>query len=226
MGENARYRGEVVKIGTCEDMFYLRADQARLVQRERGSVDPIGDAAHLRFRFPWPDEDHVAPGAFERFERADGVHGAELPAGVEHRRVQFVAQAGYNVSLPCPESVKDLEVAPGITARRNGHRGQVILQQQRLVGQHLVAIVACGGCGAAFRLPTLEDARSLIDACRRRAKEGEWRPIGGEDHSRGEWWSKVAGRIEEGYTRTVNLRTWSVESASEHPTGQFRLDLQ
>ena len=29
MGEYAKYAGERVKIGTCEDMYYLRDDQAK-----------------------------------------------------------------------------------------------------------------------------------------------------------------------------------------------------
>jgi hypothetical protein len=58
MGEYARYNGSDIKIGTCEDMYYLRADQAHLVTAPvDGMLDPIKYAAQIRFRFPFPEED-------------------------------------------------------------------------------------------------------------------------------------------------------------------------
>ena len=65
MGEYAKFQGQSIKIGTCENMYYLRADQAAMVQPESGNVDPIRDRESLRFRFPFPDEDNVLPGEFE-----------------------------------------------------------------------------------------------------------------------------------------------------------------
>lgn len=32
MGEYATYKGQEIKIGTCEDCYYLRADQRHLAQ--------------------------------------------------------------------------------------------------------------------------------------------------------------------------------------------------
>src|SRR5947199_3445544 len=108
MGEYAMYGGVQVKIGTCENMYYLRADQRDQVWVMPGNVDPMDAEALgvIRFRLPWPDEDHIEPGAFERYDRALGLYGVEVPAEVEHGRVQFVASAGYNVMLSCPESVE------------------------------------------------------------------------------------------------------------------------
>jgi hypothetical protein len=54
MGEYALYKGQQIKIGTCETMYYLRADQAHLVTPLPGNVDPIKDADEIRFRFPSP----------------------------------------------------------------------------------------------------------------------------------------------------------------------------
>jgi hypothetical protein len=86
MGEYATHAGQSVKIGTCEDMYYLRYDQRHQVTPERGSVDPVADAGVLRFRFPWPDEDHCEPGsAFNgQFERGVIVPGYAPPADAEH----------------------------------------------------------------------------------------------------------------------------------------------
>jgi hypothetical protein len=55
MGEYATYNGENIKLGTCESMYYLRADQRHLISGYRFDG---GD----RFRFPFPDEDDIEPG--------------------------------------------------------------------------------------------------------------------------------------------------------------------
>jgi hypothetical protein len=107
MGEYAIHNGEQVKIGTCEEMYYLRADQAHLVRHLSGNVDPVRDRLALRFRFPFPDEDGVSPGGagFDPFERGIAIRGVRPPAeGVEHHTVQFSARPGYLLSLPCPEA--------------------------------------------------------------------------------------------------------------------------
>lgn len=191
MAENAKYRGQEVKIGTCEEMYYLRADQARKVQRVSGSVDPVGDRAALRFRFPWPNEDNVEPGGFGDYERAVTVYGVEMPKDVDHGSVQFKAEPGYLVSLPCPESPKIAELP--ITVHRNGFSGSVRIVQQRYVEGRLVLVAMCGGCRAKWRVPTIEDAEPYIAGCLKRAEEEERR------NGSPEWWRKVAERIRDGY---------------------------
>lgn len=57
--------GERVKIGTCEDMLYLRFEDARKVKVEHGNVDPVIEAHELRFRLPFPDEDGVGIGSYK-----------------------------------------------------------------------------------------------------------------------------------------------------------------
>jgi|SRR5215216_7670035 len=199
MGEYAKYNGQEIKIGSCEDMMYLRADQAMKVQPVYGSVDPARRADKIRFRFPWPGEDHIAPGAFDDYDKTVAVPGLEVPADFgDHCRVQFVARRGYNVMLPCPESKEGKE---NDQIRRNGFAGAVKIAQQRLVGDLLVLICECGGCGARYRLPTLEDAEPVIVAIRttadRRAKlEGTSIDCGGPSAA---WWHKIADRILAGY---------------------------
>lgn len=175
MGEFATFAGKRVKIGTCEDMYYLRADQVGKVQRVQGSLDP-GDGevqAEIRFRFPWPDEDNVAPGEFEPYERAVGLYGVQPPEGV---------------CLPCPESTG---ATHGLTVHRNGFAGPVKIVQQAYRGGNLALICQCGGCGARYNLPTLADAEPVIAACRVQADNAKEGPGG--------WWHKVADRIAAGY---------------------------
>jgi hypothetical protein len=207
MGEYATHRGESIKIGTCESMYYLRADQARLVTPESGSVDPVRDAESIRFRFPFPGEDDVAPGQFEPYNRRIRIDGLQAPAELadDHYRVQFVAQShGYNVCLPCPESGK---AEHGLTVHRNGFPGAVFLAQQRLVNGQLLPILECN-CGMAWRVPEEESAplfealQASSDAERRREEMSRrhW-----EDAPLPEDWQtfhdRLADRIRQGYDR-------------------------
>jgi hypothetical protein len=168
MGEYAKLKGtgEEVKIGTCEDMLYLRYDQRDRVWAQYGNVDP-NRADHqetIRFRFPWPDEDNVQPGKFADPFRRLAVH-VPAPEGVEHGHVQFVAQReGYNVCIPCPEGP---EATHGLRVHRNGFPGPAFLVQQAVRGGRLVAIMECV-CGRRYNLPTLKDAQPVIDDIRKR----------------------------------------------------------
>src|SRR5665213_2171742 len=167
MGEYATYNGQEVKIGTCEDLYYLRADQLGKI---RGV--PAGLLEWGRFRFPFPDEDNTEPGAFETFNRSIQLDGMAAPTEMagEHYSVQFVAQAGYNVCLPCPEAGA---AEHGLTVHRNGFSGAVKLVQQRFVDGQLVAIVQCGGCGLAWRLPTIHEAEPAIESLLAEAQRRE-----------------------------------------------------
>lgn len=190
MGEYATFRGEEIKIGTCEDMYYLRADQRHLIQG-------YAFDGTERFRFPWPDEDGQDPGSFERYNRALPIAGMAPPPELakEHYSVQFCAQAGYNVCLPCPESVPDapeglgaIKVA-GLVVHRNGFAGRVLLCQQRFYKGQLVAVVRCGGCGLCWRLSRAD----ALDACERLLQEAERYP---NDARR---FVEVARRVAAGY---------------------------
>ncbi len=161
MGEYATFQGQSVKIGTCEDMLYLRADQRGQVRPERDSVDPVKDAESLRFRFPWPDEDHLEPGDFDDPFRKLAISGVPVPE-IEHHLVQFVAQRGYNVCLPCPEGPSD----HGFRVHRNGFPGAVHIVQQRFWFGRLITVAECGGCGAKYRLENWAMAEPVVVAVR------------------------------------------------------------
>lgn len=163
MGEYATQiaAGQSVKIGTCEEMYYLRADQVREVIPEPGSVDPIRDAAQVRFRFPFPDEDRIQPGHFDDYGRRMPIRGLTPPTGEgwDHSIVQFTAD-GYNVCLPCPESG---DSSHGLTVHRNGFNGSVFLSQQVWHEGLLVPVLECR-CGMKWRLRTEDDAAPLLAA--------------------------------------------------------------
>lgn len=195
MGEYALYEGREIKIGTCENMYYLRFDQRHQVQHLPGNVD-VQNPEHvkeLRFRFPFPDEDHTAPGSFESYGRHFAVHGVTLPEEIEHGSVQFTSAAGYLTSLPCPES-KEGRALP-FKVHRNGWRGDLLVVQQRVWEDRLVLVAECGGCDSKFRLPTIKDAEPVILYCLDKAERLR---VGGELAEAG-WWKEVGARIIEGY---------------------------
>lgn len=172
MGEYAFTRsGERIKIGTCESMYYLRADQVPQLQ----SSD-IGDHwDQVRFRFPFPDEDNVRPGAFEPFERAYRVDGVDVDRSqFTHYNIQFRAEShGYLLSVPCPEANGTDDngmsvMVGGLKVARNGFRGSTFLVQQRIWAGKLVAVFQCA-CGAAYRVETLEQVEPYLVALRSKA---------------------------------------------------------
>lgn len=203
MGEYARYKGQEIKIGTCESMYYLRADQAHLVEPLPNSLDPLECADRIRFRFPWPDEDHVEPGAFERYARTAGLY-VDADPEVDHGTVQFSAHAGYLISLPCPESA--VAKASTLKIARNGFAGSTHIAEQRCLDGVRMLVCQCGGCGSKWRMPTLDDARPIIAACIKEAEQREHEARIRRDATpesiahEGKWWREVARRIEEGYT--------------------------
>lgn len=215
MGEYAKHNGSEIKIGTCEDMLYLRADQAHLVTAMPRNVDPIKDAQSIRFRFPFPQEDDIAPGSFEPFFTL-GVSGVEVPEDIDHGNLQFTRNyprsGGILLSVPCPESKEGK--ASGLTYHYNGYSGKVQIAQQRVVGDQLVLVCQCGSCGAAYRCPTLEDAQPVIDSLLKTAAYNDHenriandRPGSVQCVSRGDYYREVAKRIVDGYTQPL---PWSL----------------
>lgn len=201
MSENAMYNGKRITIGTCEDMLYLRAEQARLVRPVPNSLDPVEQAANIRFRFPFPDEDDVPPGAFDPPFRAVAVNAAAdyLREAVPHRSVRFgTGDRRYIVKLPCPLS---REAADSGLPFKDTWSGTVEIVQQRLWQGRLVLVCDCAACGIRFRLPELADADPVIAACREAADRA--RRAGHQ--ARAAWWAQIADRIAAGYTSPCDL---------------------
>ena len=68
MGEYAidKRTGGKVKIGTCENMYYLRLEQINdVIPLAPENVDPKKDIEELYFRLPRKDEDGIEAGDFE-----------------------------------------------------------------------------------------------------------------------------------------------------------------
>jgi hypothetical protein len=189
MGEFATYRGNEIKIGTAEDLLYLRVDQWNLITLSPG-CDRQAYLRESRFRFPWPDEDTIEPGGFRDPDRSCPIPDLKPPQAIQndHGRVQFTSTAGYLCSVPCPEGGVDLSV---LRIQRNGFQGAVRLCQQRLWKGLLVGVACCNGCGLAWRLETVEDAERVAVALRSQADRIQ--------DARPEWLHAVADRLLAGY---------------------------
>jgi hypothetical protein len=197
MGEYAKYNGEQIKIGTCENMYYLRYDQRNLVDPIPHSLDPSDESiiGEIRFRFPFPEEDHTEPGAFDDAFKGLGIYGADdLLEGVDHDKEQFVSSRGMNVCLPCPESAEG-KAAP-YKVHKNGYSGSVRIVQQKRVGAELWTVCECGSCGAKFRLEQ-ESAERLAVAVRAYADREP------EASSRATYYHTIADRVLAGYNSAV-----------------------
>lgn len=167
--------GETVKIGTCESMYYLRADQRDQVAGGDLGSNPERDYwPHVRFRFPFPDEDHERPGEFHKhdYDRALRIDG-EIPCPLDpadHYSVQMRNEHGYLCSIPCPETLPDREhiaLADGdaLKVHRNGFKGAVFLDEQRLKDGKTMSVLRCA-CGAKWRIETLAEAEHVLVALR------------------------------------------------------------
>ena len=198
MGEYAKHQGHQIKIGTCEQMYYLRADQVEFITPEHNSVNPhsLDTAGRIRFRFPFPDEDGVTPGAFQDYNRALAVWGVEVPEGVAHGSLQFTrnypAAGGIILSTPCPESQEGK--ASGLRFGYNGYAGKVGIHSQRLIDGQLKLVCSCGSCGALWRNDTLDDCAAILNNLRAEAARDP-------KDARAKLFSEVAARIEAGYTK-------------------------
>jgi len=170
MGEYAIVDEHEVKLGVCEDLYYTRLSQATgLVTLDGEAVD--NPTSGYRFRFPFPDEDHIQLGAFPDFERGVLLPFASKPTDAwvnvepeQHRRSLYLRVPLYNgkeygdstyfrtVEVACPVAQGEIENIP------------VEIIQQRLMGDgHLAVIVRCGFCGSIYRL-TPAETRAMCEA--------------------------------------------------------------
>ena len=208
MGEYVTYNGCEIKLGTCEEMYYLRADQRHLIRGYDFSPDAY------RYRFPFPDEDAIGPGRFEDYDRGVKIPDWKIPEDYEgHGTVQFKANypdAGYLVSLPCPEQFPraangmGADLPNGVHVGFNGYNAQPRIVQQLALEGILYTVVSCGGCGNKWRLGP-DAATDVVAAFRADADRREWRRLSsGWDEERGCWGDSCTYGFEPAHTSSYS----------------------
>lgn len=172
MGEYAKTAtGERVKIGTCEDMYYLRLEDANKVIPLSGNVNPATDTG-LRFRLPFPDEDSIEPGGnYEQYNRGlhlykvvpdigrDSTHCEDYDPewlkdpGQEPGIIQLHHQpSGLLINVPCYHGTRLPDVGPKCQAFWNGKGHSVELSSLKRCDDGTIApVVRCIHCQHAWR---------------------------------------------------------------------------
>jgi len=209
MGEYVKLDGEVMKLGTCEDLYYARFEncqqQLHRAEKQDGNLDPLeylNPKYGWRYRFPFPEEDGLGFGNYDEYDkgRSVGVPGdspAVLPPNGHGNYTHgfSVKSGGYqvNLAIPCPASGKLAEM--GLKASPIGKCPVEIVQQKLLADGERAVIVRCGWCGAKYH---------LIE------KEAQWfvsyiRSHYAADNTAANtaYYTKLADRIEAGYRTAV-----------------------
>ena len=162
MGEYAQYNGEKIKIGTCEQMYYIRFEDRDKVSHKPGNVDlsdPV-DVGCLRFRVPFIDEDHILPGEYEDYNRGLRLyrgHEDFRPAETPEPGSMFFRhnEAGLQFSVPCYHGEKLPDLGPEIKPRWNGKGYAYELASIRAVYDNGVLktfpVVRCRFCSEQWR---------------------------------------------------------------------------
>lgn len=165
MGEFAKRTsdGSTIKIGTCEEMLYLRFEDRGKVSHISGSVDVNNPeyAGQLLYRLPYPDEDGILPGDYQepfRTLRLYDRHGNDFrrPSLAEQPGIlQMTHKSGLLLNVPCYHGEKLPEVGPGIKAFWNGKSWSLELAHLRAVFEdcalRLYPVVQCRHCRKCWR---------------------------------------------------------------------------
>lgn len=209
MGEYVKLDGKGYKLGTCEDLYYVRYEQLAGWIKERRVEETIGNlppreymGGAFRFRFPFPNEDHCRDfnGPEVDFDYGLGVSlPDDLDFDIEHDRISTNIKAksgdyGINASLPCPQS-KDWAALPKeinscVGQTWTGRTSYIEIVQQRPFEGSLWTVIRCAHCGARIRL-NVENGTLL--ACYLRGRHCDTYP------GQASFWTEVANRIEAGY---------------------------
>lgn len=163
MGEYAIRKSDDVrvKIGTLENMYYLRYEDRFKVRHESGNVDPVIDANELRFRLSFPDEDDVPIGQYKDFRRGLRLYRASSVQGCsedysremsgEPGNIQLRHESGLLLNVPCYHGLKLPEVLPPMKAFWNGKSWSMELYWLRPTPEGVKPVIGCRHCGDLWR---------------------------------------------------------------------------
>jgi hypothetical protein len=158
-----------VKIGTCEDMLYLRYEDRYKVSKLPSSLDPVREAGVLRFRLPFPDEDDTPIGQYkdpfrgQRLYRSSGfgAHTSNEDFADESTinqpgLIQLRHEAsGLMINAPCYHGIKLPEASKDMKPFWNGKGYSFELYQlaPRTINDifQVLPIVRCKHCREIWR---------------------------------------------------------------------------
>lgn len=198
MGEYIKFQGEHVKIGTCEDLYYVTYDQLLDMVQNGAEQAPhnLPPADYLsngfRYRFPFPNDDG------EDFDKGVVVTAPpEMLRGVEHTRIcrSLTPRGdGYNINafVDCPMS-PDADPAQFSVGP---HTRIVEIVQQKAVDGCLWVVLRCPYCGNKWRIEP-QWARRLVLHIRNTYTDTRSR------YTYNAHFQLIADHIEHGYNRRL-----------------------
>lgn len=163
MGEYAYRRpdGEHIKIGTCEDMYYIRYEDRKKVKPDEHSLD-CSKELEIRWRLPFPDEDYILPGNYMDHNRSEPLYDFDAELGPDYQPGTFLLshESGIRVNVPCyhgkklPENTGDLDI--GWTNKKDHF---ILSSVKNTKDEGMMAVVKCKVCGEMwrFKLETVID---------------------------------------------------------------------
>jgi hypothetical protein len=185
MGEFARRLadGQEIKIGTCEEMLYLRFEDRHLVgATDRGHTD-VNDpeiAGKLLYRLPYPDEDDCGPGNYKepfRTQRLYDPHGNYFtrPELADQTGTMQLHQWGLLLNVPCHHGEKLPVVAERTRAFWNGKEIFWSLAFLRATWDgrelHVHPVIQCKACRRCWRTAWSEIIDYIPEPMRERVAE-------------------------------------------------------
>jgi hypothetical protein len=204
MGEYILYRGEATKIGTCEELYYtsfrryIQVLQNGHLSKDIGSDYPENYTIPnygYRFRFPFPDEDHLPFGEIENhsFERGllitiarnEAFAKGEFPQLSRTYQVAARYQPGHTHAMEMlnPNNVTELV--------------DIELVQQKLVVSdnqaRLVLVYRCPFSEDKWRIEDFTEAKHIADQI-----EERYVKTAAEEEEK-LFWQQVTLRILQGY---------------------------
>ena len=172
MGEYALYKGEEVKIGTCNSMYYLRWEQRKSVTALPGNVNPAVMENKLWYRAPRKREDGIEPGMFDfqglcgvdpiRFyikdeckqysEEVKGLATSEAGLGIVQVRAE---KMGVTCNIPCYHGYTT-ELPKGMFY--NGFNPNTLgIAGLGVRAGAAAALIGCVACGETFMVVSFEE---------------------------------------------------------------------
>lgn len=186
MGEYVNYKGESIKIGTCESLYYTTLEQFRAalpdMTKESGNLSPeeyLNPDYKFRFRFPFPDEKNRELGNYDNYDRGYLLSfPRSLGVTMCHDTMFFrtdekvKAAPAIGFRLPCPSGdnwPRDIECfdwshALGNTILEVVRQGIITSPDEITPGAvvEVQTIVRCPYCGSLSRL-SREEAQAIAD---------------------------------------------------------------
>jgi hypothetical protein len=169
MGEYAirKSDGQEIKIGTCENMYYLRySDRDKVKPKNENNLDPNDDKiiSELRFRLPFPDEDHIKPGDYEPFRREEVLLYDYEPKNTNAGLMQLSTKYGLLMNVPCYHGEKLPDNYGDIKVFWNGKAPAYALKWLKFIDGIPYGVYGCIQCSEEWRSP-LKDLIPFIGGC-------------------------------------------------------------